>query len=156
MYHQAAHLLYVFEAHMLPALACIGGFKNSLANSQVRAVKPLARSDIHDVGIGGRHCDVANGAGGFAIENRAPGAAIVVCLPNATVVHPHVKNIRLRWHTHGTYGAARPERADHAPTEVLIMVMGDCLCNRTGDKKRDEQYNAHPLTNNFTHETEII
>ncbi len=91
---------------------------------------------INDVGIRLRYCYGANRLGRFVVEDRSPGAAVVVRLPDSSVDLSHIENIRLAGDAGGGSGAASAERADHAPMEILISIFWNLL--RGGRSDREE------------------
>src|SRR5258708_7178095 len=88
-------LLRIAKAEMTPVLAAIVRFVHAVADGEVGTLESFAATNVEDVGVGGRDRDGANGAGRLLVEERLPGAAIVVGLPDAAVVHANEKNVGL-------------------------------------------------------------
>ena len=59
----------------------------------------------------------ADGAGRLIVEDRLPGPADIVRLPNAAVVSGDVEHIGLGSDARGGDGAPAAKRPDHPPTE---------------------------------------
>ena len=72
------------------------------------------------LGSEGAHRDGADRLRRLVVEDRIPGAAVVVRLPDAAVDLPHVEDIGLAGHAGGGARPAAAERADHAPAHLLV------------------------------------
>ena len=136
---QRGDLLAVAQAEMSPGLSGVGRFVDSVANGEVGAMQAFAAGDINNVGIGGSDGDGADRLRGFVVEDRSPGAAVVVGFPDAAVDLAHIEDIGLAGNAGGGASAAAAKRADHAPMQILISILGNLLCgarcDRTGKPK---------------------
>jgi hypothetical protein len=127
VHRQRRNLLAVAEAQVRPGLARVGGFVDAVAHRQIGALQALAAGHVDDVRIGGRHRDGADGAGGLAIEDRRPGAAVVVGLPDAAVDLAHVEQVGLAGYAGRGARPPAAERADVAPVQILEKIGVDLL-----------------------------
>ena len=78
-------LLSVCEAEMRPGFAGVGRLINAIADGEIGAMQSLAAAYINDVGVGGGHGDGADRLRRLGIEDRVPGAAVVVRFPDAAI-----------------------------------------------------------------------
>src|ERR1022692_4468422 len=92
------NLLPVAKAEVRPRLSGIRGFVNPVAYRKVRTLQTFAAPDINNVRIRRRNGDGANGAGRLIVEDRRPGAPVVIGLPYAAVHRANVEDIRLTRH----------------------------------------------------------
>src|SRR5579871_5309848 len=84
MHANRADVQSVFETHILPGLARVGGFINAVAVRRVAADVRLAHADVNDIWIGFRNSDGAHRSGfELAIRNRLPGYAAIDGFPNS-------------------------------------------------------------------------
>ena len=74
---------------------------------------------------------------GCVVEDRIPGAAVVVGLPHAAVDRADVEHVRLVGNSDGGLGAAAAERADHAPSQLGVHRGIDLLRLRRGGRERE-------------------
>src|SRR5271157_40477 len=117
-----ADLLGIAQPEMPPRLAAVDGFVHAVADGEIGPLRqPFAAADIEHVGVGGRHGDGADGAGGLVIENGPPCHAEIVGLPYAAVVDADEEHVRLVGDARGADGAAAAERADHAPLKSGVI-----------------------------------
>ena len=103
---------------MLPRLAGVSGFINSIAHGEIRTMEPFAACNIESICVGRRHGDGPDGLRRLAVEDRVPGSAIVVALPDAAVALTHIEDIRLPRYTRRRTGAASAKGTDHAPVHL--------------------------------------
>src|ERR1700678_560163 len=127
----------ITQAEMSPGFARIGGFVDSVADGEIGPVQPFAASNINNVGIGSGYRDGPNGLRRLVIENRIPGAAVIVRLPDSAVDLADVKNVRLGGHAGGSAGTASAKGADHAPVEILISILGNLLRGDGLEREKD-------------------
>ena len=73
-------LLAVAQAEMRPGFARVGRFVDAVADGQIGPMQAFAAADIDDVRIRNRHRDRADGTGRLIVENRLPGAPVIVVL----------------------------------------------------------------------------
>src|ERR1700730_9312990 len=126
---ECRNLQAITQAEMGPGFSGVSRFVDSIANREVGAMQAFTAGDINDVGIRRSNGDGSDRLGGFVVEDRAPGAAVVVRLPHAAVDLANVENIRLIGNASGGTGAAPAKGTDHAPMEILICVLGNLLCS---------------------------
>src|ERR1039458_9918581 len=112
---------------MRPGFSSVSRFVDSIAHGEIGTVQAFAAGYINDVGVRRRYRDGANRLRGFVVEDRSPDAAVVVRLPTAAVDLRHVEAIRLAGNASGGAGAATAKRADHAPVQFLICILGNLL-----------------------------
>ena len=137
---QRGNLLAVAKAQVRPGLARVGGFVDAVADGEVRALQAFAAGHINDVGVGGSHRDGADGTGGLAVEDRRPGAAVVVGFPDAAVDLAHVEQVGLAGHAGGGARAAATEGTDVPPTQIAEDIGGELLgAGRAGQTGREEE-----------------
>jgi hypothetical protein len=80
---------------MRPGFSCIGGFVDTVADGKIGAGEAFAACNINDVRVGRSDGDGADRLRRLRIEDRRPGAAIVIGFPYATVDGADVKDGRL-------------------------------------------------------------
>src|SRR5713226_8931636 len=112
---------------MRPSLSGIGGFVDTVAGREIRALQPFAAAHVNDIGIGGSNRQRADGAAGLVVENRIPSVAEVGGLPDAAVDGGHVENVGLVWHARDGHGAASAKRTDAAPAHFGVEVLIELL-----------------------------
>src|SRR5712671_7508713 len=105
---------------MRPGFSGIGGFVDSVAYREIGAMQAFAAGHVNDVWIRGSDGDGADRLRGLMIEDRSPGAAVVVGLPDSAVDLAHVENIRLARNAGGGAGAATTKWSYHPPMQILI------------------------------------
>ncbi len=76
-----------------------------------------------------------------------PGAAVVVRLPDTAVDLAHVENVWLAGNAGRGAGAAAAKRADHAPMQLLVSVLGNLL--RAARRERQQYRDANHQTKNY-------
>ena len=140
---QRGNLLAIAQAEMRPGLARVGGFVNAVANGEIGAMQAFAAADIDDIGIGRSDGDGANGLRGLIVEDRIPGAAVVVGLPHAAVDLAHIENVGLAGHAGGSARAPAAERTDHAPAHFLVSAFGNL---REGSGCEEQSKRTNELT----------
>ena len=116
-------------------------------------MQPLAAADIDHFGMGGGDRDVADRTRGRLIEDRRPGPAVIVGLPDAAVVDADEEDARPRWNADGADRPAGAVRANHPVAQVLVergantrglsLPMGGGDAHSSG--KRGEQNGASNL-----------
>src|SRR6267143_6625808 len=130
--------------HVRPGFTGVGGFMNSVAGGEVRALQSFAAADVNNVRIGWCDGESADGAGGLIVENRTPGVAEIRGFPDTAVDGGHVEHIGLVRHARDGHGAASAEWADAAPAHFGIQLLIELLCvcrsakNSRGDDPSDE------------------
>src|ERR1700733_2117528 len=112
------------QAEMLPGLSRIGRLVDSIAHGKIGTMQAFSTARIHNVGVGRRNCNGANRLRRLMIENRIPGAAVVVALPNSAVHLSNIENIRFTWNSSGRARAPSAKRPNHSPVEFLECVVG--------------------------------
>src|SRR5436309_1799561 len=83
-------------------------------------MQTLATADVHHVGVRGGDSQIADRSAWRLIEDRTPGAAVVVCLPDAAVVDAHEEDSGLRGDADRPDCPARAERADQTVAQLLV------------------------------------
>jgi len=132
--------------HVRPGFTRVGGFIDSVAGGEIRALQSFAAADVNNVRIGRGDGESADGAGGLIVENGIPGVAEVRGFPDAAVDGGHVEHIGLMRNARDGDGAASAERADAAPAhfgeEFLIELLRAC---RSAKNNSDDDSSAEPL-----------
>ena len=82
-------------------------------------MQPFARGDVNDPRIRRRYRDGTDRLRGLRIEDRYPGAPIVIGFPHAAIDHSGQKRVRLARHAGDRTRAATPEWTHQAPRHVL-------------------------------------
>ena len=78
-------------------------------------------------GIGRRHGDGADGAGGLVVEQRNPGGTEVGGAPDAAVIEADVEDVGLAGYAGEGARAAGARRSDGAPVHLGIKFAVDGL-----------------------------
>ena len=109
------NLLRIAEAQVRPRRAGVGRLVDAVADREVRARQPFAAADVEDVGIRRRNRHPANRSGRLVVEDRLPGAAGVVGLPDAAVHHAYIEGEGLTPMSRRRLRPPRAKRPDVAP-----------------------------------------
>src|SRR5271163_1511849 len=92
-------------------------------------MQSLATANVNNVRVGRGDGDRADRLRRLVVEDRIPGAAVVVRLPDSSVDLSNIENVRLAGDSAGSARAPAAQRADHAPVQVLVRVFGNvCPC----------------------------
>src|SRR5262249_62035351 len=83
---------------------------------------PSPAADKSGGEIGRRARQGPAGAGRLIIEDRVPGAAEIVGLPDAAIIDADVEDIGLLAHAPRAHGAPAAERTDHAPAHAVVEL----------------------------------
>src|SRR5262249_8268209 len=110
----------IVNAGVLPCLAGIGGFVNSVADCKIRTLNTLSAANIDNVGIRRRDCNGANGLRWLVIKDRNPDLAVIGAFPYTAVDCRHIEDIGLAGYAGDRDGAPGAERAYAAPAQLLI------------------------------------
>ena len=137
-----ADLLRVTQSKVLPGLAGIGGFVDSISYREIGPAQSFAAAHVNDVRI--RRCDrqSPDGAGRLIVEDRSPCVAKVSGLPDTAIVGRHVKHILLSRNACDGHRAPASKWADHAPAHPLIQFGTDGLrehCDAEGTRQTEEE-----------------
>ena len=104
----------VAQANVLPGLASVERFVNSIAVRDVSANAGLACTHVNRVVIGVGHGEAANGSTSLFIENRRPGHGAVGRLPDAAAGRAEIIGRGIAGNSGCSQRAPATERADHA------------------------------------------
>src|SRR6185503_9660377 len=88
------------------------------AGGEVGPLQPFAAADVEDVGIRGSDGDGPDGAGGLVVEDRRPGAAVVVRLPDPPIAHADLEDSWTVRDARRRFRAAPAMGADHPPAHL--------------------------------------
>src|SRR5579864_9538758 len=102
---QRRNLLAVAQPEVSPSFARVSGPVNAVANGKIRPLQTLPAGRVDQVRVRWRDRYSANGLRGLFVEDRVPGAAVIVRFPNSSVHLRHVKEIGPAGNTRGR---ARP------------------------------------------------
>ena len=136
---QAADLLHVGEADVLPVLTEVGRLEDTVPYRQIGAVEPFAGAHVDDVRMRGRDREIADRSRGRGVEDRSPGAPEVVGLPHAPVVDPYIEDARLGRNPDPADRAAGAKRADQPVLQLLMKGGIDRLGMYRARERRNEQ-----------------
>src|SRR5208282_981744 len=112
---------------MSPGLARVGGFVDSVTDREIGASQAFTAGNVDGIRIRRSHGDCSNGLRRLIVENGRPGAAGVVCFPDAAVHRADIENIWLARHAARGTGSPAASRTDHAPTKFLVGALGILL-----------------------------
>ena len=121
------NLLTVAQSEVRPGFSGVRRFVDTVAHGQVGTLIALPASYVDDVGIGFRHGDGTDRAGGLVVEDRSPNPAVVRGLPHATVGDAEVEHVWPTRYPGCSLGSATPKRPDHAPPHLVEQVRGVLL-----------------------------
>src|SRR5215831_3511677 len=128
----------VAQSEVRPRFAAIERFVNAVADGKVGALQSLAAAYVNNVGIGRSQRDRADRAGRLIVEERLPGAAVVVRLPHAAIIHADVEDVRLCRNARRAHRSAAAEWSDITPAESRIKpswkVLSECRTSEEGDE----------------------
>ena len=131
------NLLAVAQAEVRPGGAGVGGLVDSVADRQIGTMQSFATADVDDVRIRGRDRDRADRAGRLLIEDRLPGAAVVVGLPHSAIHRADVEDIRLAGNAGDRARASAAKWADVAPMHLGEERRIDLLGGRRARKEKE-------------------
>src|SRR5205085_11436663 len=134
-----ADLLAVAQAEMLPRPARVGRFVNPITDRKVGALQAFAAADVDDFRVRWRDGNRPDRAGRLIVEDRLPGAPIVVRAPDAAVVDADIKDVRLARHADRADRAPAAMWADAAPLHALIKLLIERLREDRGRNTADEE-----------------
>jgi hypothetical protein len=120
MNDEAAYLLHVAEAHVFPRLAAVGRFEDPVADAEIGSVQALAGADVEDVRMRRADGYVSYGAGGRIVEDRPPGATVVIGLPDPATMNAGIEDARLAGNADSADRAAGTKRPDEPIVKVLV------------------------------------
>ena len=144
VHQDGGNLLAVAQPQMTPGLAPVDGLVHAVAGGKIGTLQSFAGAHVDDVGVGRRERDGADGTGGLVVEDGLPGAADVVRLPHAAIVHADVEDVGLGGNAGGADGAPAAEGADVAPAESGVVCGGERLGGeQRGDAGKQERSTKH-------------
>src|SRR5713226_6804577 len=119
-------LLRVAQSEMLPGVARVGRFVDSVAYGKIGTTQAFSTANVDYVWAQGSNGERSDGTCRLivfwlVIEDRIPGAAEVRRLPNPAVIRRHVEDIRLARDALNRDGAAAAKRADQSPVKLLVQ-----------------------------------
>src|SRR5207249_2665721 len=106
------------QAEMAPRPAAVGGLVDAVACGEVRPLEALAAADVDHVRARRSDGDRTDGAGRLIVEDRPPGPAVVLGLPDPAVDGAHVEDVGLIRDAGRGLRAPAAVRADHAPAQL--------------------------------------
>src|SRR5262249_5325776 len=115
---QLADLAFLFP-DVLPRLAAVRGLVDAVAGRHVAANVPLAGTDVDHGRVGGGHGDGSDGGDGLVVEDRLPGAAAVLGLPDAAGGGGRIVDQRIAGHTARAADSAARCGAEGAVLQVF-------------------------------------
>ena len=120
----ARNLSRVFQADVLPGLAAVRRFVNSIAVRNVAANRRLAHADIDRVRIGIRQTDRAyrSRSEDRPVSDWLPIDAAVARLPNTATGAAEIENHRLRRHPGNRGHATAAKRSNRSPLKSLQRI----------------------------------
>ena len=135
---ERGNLLSIDETEMGPGLAGIGRLVDAIADGKIGAVQSLAAAYINDVGVRRSDRDGSDRLGRLVIENRIPGAAVVVRFPDAAIHLGDIEHVGLAGHAGGRAGAPATEWTNHAPVQFLVSIFWNLRPARRCGQKNHE------------------
>ena len=132
-------LLAVAQAEMGPGFAGVGRFVDAVADGEIGPMQSFAAPDVDDVGIGNRNRERADRAGRLIIENRLPGASVIVRLENAAIDLREIENVRLRRHARDRADPSAAVGPDVAPVEEVGKIGARRKCELPNEKARQRK-----------------
>src|SRR5580693_971533 len=91
-------------------------------------MQPFTARDVNNIVIRRGDGDSTDRLTGLLVEDRRPGAAIVVRLPHPAVHRADIEKIWLVRYAGDRPRPAAPKRPDHAPAHFLIHALRILLC----------------------------
>src|SRR5580692_2785315 len=91
-------------------------------------MQPFAARDVNNIVIRRSNGDGPDRLTGLLVEDRRPGAAIVVRFPHPAIYRADVEKIRLVRYAGDRPRPAASKRPDHAPMHLLIHALRILLC----------------------------
>jgi hypothetical protein len=110
-------LLPVAQAEVAPGPARVHRSVDSVAGGEVGALQAFSAADVDDVGVRGRHRQRADGAGRLIVEERPPGASVIVGAEDAAVDRPDIEGARPLRHARCRLGAPSANGSDRPPVQ---------------------------------------
>src|ERR1700688_3472629 len=107
---------------MSPCFARVSRLIDSITHRQIGALQAFATGDVNNVGIGSWDRDRSDRLRRLAVEDRVPGASVVIRSPNAAIGCADIKDARLARNTGYRARPAAAEWPDHAPMHFLIEI----------------------------------
>jgi hypothetical protein len=104
---------------MHPRFAAIRRPIDAVSHGKIGPMQTFARTDVDDLGVRLRDRDGTDRLRGLGIEDRVPGAAIVIGLPHAAVDRSDQERIRPAGNAGYGPSAAAAKRAHHPPRKIL-------------------------------------
>src|SRR3984885_368132 len=115
-------------------------------------MQPFARGDVNDPRIRRRYRDGTDRLRGLRIEDRYPGAPIVIGFPHAAIDRTRQKRARLARHAGDRTRSATPEWTDQAPFHVLDnRGSADFRAGQRGPRKDQEDGDEASIETNRQH-----
>src|SRR5580704_15281674 len=115
-------------------------------------MQPFTARDVNNVVIRRSDGDGADRLTGLLVEDRRPGAAIVVRLPHAAIHRADIEKIRLVRYAGDRPRPASPKRPNHAPAHFLIhalrILLGLADAKRRNGETASEQNRNEAMKSN--------
>src|SRR5215472_7740474 len=156
----AADMLGVFEAHVLPGLAAVQRSINAVAPGGALAVIRLAGAGPNDVWIRRRDSNVADGGRALFIEERLPGNPVVRRLPYAARSYANVDDTGIALDHSEVVDAAAHYRGSNGPPGKLFEdeLLGSPILSASraggGSDQHEGQYYYSERTRALAHDDE--
>src|SRR5579863_7093614 len=91
-------------------------------------MQPLTARHVNNVVIRRSDGDGADRLTGLLVEDRRPGAAVVVRPPHPAIYRADIEKIRLARYASDRPRPSAPKRPNHAPAHFLIHALRILLC----------------------------
>ena len=121
MDQNAPDVLRPLQPHVLPAPPAVGRLVDAVAPAGGLAVLRLAGADPHEVRVRLVEGDIADRTGRLVVEERRPGGAVVLGLPDAAGAGGDVEDLRLRLDD----GEVGDPPAHQRRTELAVLEVRD-------------------------------
>src|ERR1700722_4271194 len=132
---QRGNLLRIIEAEMFPGLARIRRFVDSISYREIGTMQSFAAAHKNNVWIGWRNGNRSDRLRRLVVENRIPGASVVVRFPDSAIDLTYKKNVGLACAARSGASAPAAKRSDHAPMQFLISAFWNLTPTGAGGKK---------------------
>ncbi len=117
---QVADVFCVGQADVLPGQPAVGGAVNAIAVGDVPALLDLAGTHPDHLRVGRGNLQRADGGAALLFEQRFPGHAGIVGLPDAAVGRAEIEGGEFIRMTRDRGGPATPEGTDQAPAHIGV------------------------------------
>ncbi len=112
-------LLAVAQPEVPPGKPAVDRLVDPVASGKIGPLQSFAAGDVEDVRAGGGDRERPDAAGGLPVEDRRPGAPVIVAAPHASVHRADIEEARPLRDPRRRLGPAAAMRSDVPPIEIL-------------------------------------